>query len=290
MGVRPVMKIIFSRKGFDSTYGGSPSPILPDGRMISLPIPDRKSKIRYEDITWYEYNLGELVSVLTRGRVKPHYFAHLDPDINKNSLLRRPGWRPIFGQTGPPQGHLRNNLIQTGDIFIFFGLYKKVRLSSGKFEWERRSPRRHIIWGWLQIDEMVNVDECDRSKFEWATYHPHFHRKPETNNTIYISREYLTFPGIPSSKLAGAGVFPRISEKLVLSDPDVPTPSIWKLPSWFYPRDGKIPLTCHPDLTRWERTGDGVRLKTARGQEFVMDTDQFHEAIGWLREIFLECL
>jgi hypothetical protein len=31
-----VMKVILSRKGFDSGYGGYPSPILPDGWMISL--------------------------------------------------------------------------------------------------------------------------------------------------------------------------------------------------------------------------------------------------------------
>ena len=32
-------KIILSRKGFDSGCGGYPSPILPDGTIISLPIP-----------------------------------------------------------------------------------------------------------------------------------------------------------------------------------------------------------------------------------------------------------
>lgn len=32
------MKVILSRKGFDSTYGGYPSLILPDGELISLPI------------------------------------------------------------------------------------------------------------------------------------------------------------------------------------------------------------------------------------------------------------
>jgi hypothetical protein len=32
-------KVILSRKGFDSSCGGYPSPILPDGTMISLPIP-----------------------------------------------------------------------------------------------------------------------------------------------------------------------------------------------------------------------------------------------------------
>jgi len=36
------MKLILSRKGFDSTYGGYPSPILPDGTLLSLPIPNRR--------------------------------------------------------------------------------------------------------------------------------------------------------------------------------------------------------------------------------------------------------
>src|ERR1035441_4619606 len=31
------MKLILSRKGFDSSAGGKPSPIFPDGTMISLP-------------------------------------------------------------------------------------------------------------------------------------------------------------------------------------------------------------------------------------------------------------
>jgi hypothetical protein len=45
------MRIIFSRKGFDSSSGGVPSPIFPDGRMLSLPIPDRLSRIAYADIS-----------------------------------------------------------------------------------------------------------------------------------------------------------------------------------------------------------------------------------------------
>ena len=34
------MKFILSRKGYDSQYGGEPSPVLADGTMLSLPIPD----------------------------------------------------------------------------------------------------------------------------------------------------------------------------------------------------------------------------------------------------------
>lgn len=34
------MKIILSRKGFDSSVGGVASPLFPDGTLLSLPIPD----------------------------------------------------------------------------------------------------------------------------------------------------------------------------------------------------------------------------------------------------------
>ncbi|RIE11762.1 hypothetical protein SMC3_08215 [Candidatus Cryosericum hinesii] len=40
------MRVILSRKGFDSGYGGWASPILPDGRMLSLPIPASRTMAR----------------------------------------------------------------------------------------------------------------------------------------------------------------------------------------------------------------------------------------------------
>lgn len=43
------MKIIMSRKGFDSGYGGVASPIFSDRSMVSLPIPARWSVKSYED-------------------------------------------------------------------------------------------------------------------------------------------------------------------------------------------------------------------------------------------------
>lgn len=35
------MKVILSRKGFDSANGGIVSPVFPDGRMLSFPIPSK---------------------------------------------------------------------------------------------------------------------------------------------------------------------------------------------------------------------------------------------------------
>jgi hypothetical protein len=282
------MKIIFSRKGFDSGSGGTPSPILPDRRMVSLPIPDKQSPIRYEDIRWHEYSVGKLVSDFTVGRIPPTHFAHLDPDINRESLSRCTGWRPIFGQTGAAQGHLRNNGVQKNDLFLFFGLFQNAVQYAGEFQRDRYSPRRHVLWGWLQIDEVLKIDVCAPSAYEWARYHPHFHRGPEASNTLYIAREHLMLSGDLGAGLPGAGVFPYFSDKLALTAPDAETPGLWELPQWFYPRDGKCPLTFHSDLTRWERAdnGTGTRLNVvAKGQEFILDAEEYPEAIAWVKTL-----
>jgi hypothetical protein len=283
------MKIIFSRKGFDTAAGGTPSPIFPDGRMVSLPIPDKHSPIRYGDIQWQEHSLGKLVSDLTDGRIPATHFAHFDPDINKESLARQAGWKPLLGQTGAAQGHLRKNGVQTGDLFLFFGLFQNVVQSAGKSQWEKRASRRHVLWGWIQIDEVLRIDDCSPSGYEWAKYHPHFHRGPEAGNTLYIAREHLTLPGDLGTGLPGAGVFPGISEELILTAPDATSHCEWELPRWFYPRDGKYPLTYHSDLARWQRTDSGTRLNAvARGQEFILDAEEYPEAIRWVKTLLAD--
>jgi len=255
-------------------------------RMVSLPIPDKQSPICYKDICWQEYTLGSLVSDLTEERIRSSHFAHLDPDINSESLQRASEWRPLFGQTGAAQGHLKKNDVKSGDIFLFFGLFQKVIQLSGKLVWNARSPRQHILWGWLQIDEALKVDECNPSGYEWAKYHPHFHRNPDPNNTVYVARWRLSLPTVFPEGLTGAGIFSRFSEQLMLTDPDAKSPTQWKLPRWFYPRDGQFPLTYHSNLDRWQRTQDNVRLKTvARGQEFILNTEEFPESIEWLKNL-----
>jgi len=45
------------------------------------------------------------------------------PALSHSSLPREPGWRPLFGQSGAAQGHLRNQHVNIGDVFLFFGLF-----------------------------------------------------------------------------------------------------------------------------------------------------------------------
>jgi len=280
------MKIIFSRKGFDSSSGGFPSPIFPDGKLLSMPIPDRQSSITYTDIHWGEYNLGEIVVNLTKGKIKPDHFAHLDPDINEASLPRHKEWRPIFGQVGASQGHLRKQAVGAGDLFLFFGLFQNTFVDNGKFSFIPESFPRHVIWGWLQIESIHPVDEIDRTQFEWAIYHPHFHRAPNQSNTVYFAKRLLDLPGLDRNSIGGAGIFPEFSEKLQLTSPESPL-SVWKLPQWMYPRSGKPALSYHGNLERWEEHDDEVLLQTvSRGQEFVLDSIYYPEAIQWVNKLF----
>ena len=77
--------------------------------------------------------------------------------------------------------------------------------SAGKLVLDTRSPLRHVLWGWLQIDKVLKIDGCNISEYEWARYHPHFHRDSDANNTLYIACRYLTLPGESFEGLEGAG-------------------------------------------------------------------------------------
>jgi hypothetical protein len=104
------VRIIFSRKGFDSGVGGVPSPII-DGRPISLPIPtNRRSETTYADL-----GLSEIVEAATKGRIAGTSLCHHDPMFEQG--------RCAFGQTGAAQAHLANNAVGVGDVFLFFGLF-----------------------------------------------------------------------------------------------------------------------------------------------------------------------
>jgi hypothetical protein len=58
------MKVIFSRKGFDSGYGGMPSPVLPDGTMLSMPIPSKGDLVRYHELTCGQLTYADIIKQL----------------------------------------------------------------------------------------------------------------------------------------------------------------------------------------------------------------------------------
>lgn len=60
-----LVKLVLSRKGFDSSFGGVASPIMPDGSLLSLPIPSKKDALRYGEVRVPGGGLGTVVTDLT---------------------------------------------------------------------------------------------------------------------------------------------------------------------------------------------------------------------------------
>ena len=56
----------------------------------------------------------------------------MDPDIRKGIRLREPSsWKPAFGQIGASQGLLSNAKVEVGDLFLFFGWFRRIEQHNG---------------------------------------------------------------------------------------------------------------------------------------------------------------
>lgn len=281
------MRLILSRKGFDSSAGGCPSPWFADGRAYALPIPDPRSRIRYRDIQHRGLNVGELVAGLTGDPARLDAGAHLDPDLIRADYPREPGWRPLLGQTGTAQSHLRNQGVKTGDLFLFFGLFRAAEPTDAGWRFVKGARPFHALWGWLQIGDIVSVDDLAAGELPWVGYHPHLQGEPDRNNTLYLASPTLNLDGRDSG-LAGAGTFPVITEPYRLTAPDAPSPTHWRLPVACFPGPEQTPLSYHHNRERWQRDGDHCRLRcAARGQEFVLDLAQYPNVLPWLWRLLL---
>ena len=199
------MKVILSRKGFDSSNGGCPSPIMPDGTLLSMPIPSNDS-VRYEDLSYSGINYSSLLKQLNSRKVYSN--CHLDPDIRENNRVNYiDGWKAAFGQIGASQGLLSNANVEIGDIFLFFGWFKQVEIDNGRLKFVRKnhndfyhSSDLHIVYGYMQIGEII-TDPKIIAKYYW---HPHAssERLNAINNVLYLPTEHLSI--LPNHK--GYGV------------------------------------------------------------------------------------
>ncbi len=283
----PGVRLIFSRKGFDAAHGGVPSPIFPDGSYLSLPIPDVGGKISYRDLASKHHSLGALVATLSRRRVRAGHRAHLDPDLDKGALRPRPPkWRPLFGQAGAAQAHLARAGVTVGDLFLFFGWFRRVEPAEDGWRYRRDAPDCHAIFGWLKVGEIWRVDGEPPRHLAWAAYHPHLNsRRARKHNTLYVAASELGLPAAAKA-LRGGGVFPRLREELCLSAPGH-SRSVWRLPPWFHPQAARKPLSYHEAPARWTTRRQHVLLRTtAPGQEFVLDCHDYPEAAAWLSQLF----
>ncbi len=291
------MKIILSRKGVDSSAGGFASPIFPDGQMISIPIPDDRSVVRYSDIKSSDKNrsVGKLVRELSGGKLKATTKAHVDPDLDCTQLARDSGWSPLFGQCGAAQTHLQSLNIDKGDLFLYFGWFRKVEQYRNRWRYIVGAPDLHCFYGWMQIGSVDSVENIKQSqKDAWMHYHPHCLADFRGNNVIYRASSDLSIPSLshpdltlPDLTLPGAGLFASYRDDICLTAQGC-SRSRWRLPLWMNPEGRRSTLSYHGDFKRWQKGDDHVLLRSAaRGQEFVLDLDDYPEGREWVGRLFV---
>lgn len=255
-------KLILSRKGFDSSPQGGrgPSPILPDGTLLSLPIPSSDST-KYTQLAHHRF--GKYSEIIQQLGLKPgRKTCHLDPDLQKKHQKRKRGWRPSLGQSGAAQSHLARFGVGKGDLFLFFGWFRHTELSAGGgLRWSRSQRQDlHVLFGYLEVEDVVRP-KVDRVP-AWLGDHPHAmgRRSQVDHNAIYIaSQKSQVVPGC-----TGSGVL-RFHKKRVLTRPGK-SRSWWNLPKSVF---GKVEITYHKNAWKPE----GFRC-VGRGQEFVMPLTQ----------------
>lgn len=283
------MKLVLSRKGFDSSAGGMASPILPDGRFLSLPIPSGADNFTFADVNLPGVDLVGLLADLSQGQYSIGSTVHLDPDLDRIPANRLQGWRPALGQTGAAQTHLANENVGVGDVFLFFGWFRRVEHYAGAWRFVPRAPDMHILFGWLEVGAVLPIGSEELrtaaiEQFPWVIDHPHVANPAayrDWNNTLYVAGEKSFIKREASS---GGGRFELYSDSLCLTQPGE-SRSRWALPGWFIP-DGRPPLTYHGQGKRWQRRGDQAILQTAgRGQEFVIDKVHYPQLLDWVSSI-----
>lgn len=190
------MKVILSRKGFDSSNGGCPSPIFPDGTLLSMPIPS-DDQDSYDELVYKGKSYADILKQLRPGRSYNH--CHVDPDLRPDLRSRNvDGWTPAFGQIDASQGLLSNARVGPGDLFLFFGWFRPVEGGMNDYRFRKKHEGdfyswadMHVIYGYMQIGTVL-TDPAEISKFTW---HPHASsaRLKNKTNALYLPAENLTW-------------------------------------------------------------------------------------------------
>lgn len=188
--------------------------------------------------------------------------AHLDPDLIPGARHRLAGWRGSLGQADIAAGHLRNQDVGPGDLFLFFGLFSL--LGPRGF---RGANRFHAIFGYLEVDRVVDLGAGEEPP-DWASGHPHVSEAAHESfkpNVLYVARKQLTFaPGRP-----GWGVF-RYEPQLRLTPANETKLTAWDLPGCLGPDAGTAVSYLPAHL--WSTNGDRVRVEVVGNKQELVCT------------------
>lgn len=275
------MKVILSRKGFDSQSGGMPNPILPDGTLLALPIPSESGSTKYSDVLYEEKTYLDIIQELNSNIAQKlsNTYCHVDPDIKHCYQNPAENWKPAFGQSGLSEKHLIKQNVDKGDIFLFYGWFRHTEYDEkGKLRFVRKLPDnantidKHVIYGYMEVKEKIR---SRKQILEWYGYHPHAQEKylDLSDNALYIPADRLSIDG----HVKGYGWLNYQPIRQLTKEAH--KRSEWDIPDCFK----NISITYHGKAGYGWSAGNDYFKSAYRGQEFVLEANK--EIVEWVRDV-----
>jgi len=263
------MKVIFSRKGCDSTAGGSPNLIFPDGTLFSIPIPSAKDNFFYSDLP-FRYEGEPIQSILNdlSGKSICHNKRWIPCDYSEQ--VQRCHYDPMpfqtdvfkgiaLGQANRAESHLRKQGVGNGDIFLFYGWFKSIEKQNGAWRYAEGKPDIHLIWSYMRVGDCITLDSDEQRtealrKYPFLARHPHLYERDGMKNRIYLSEQHQYFPYDENHCLTDLQCYKGRST--------------WRLPSFFHQPQA------FSFLKNFSLKNDDVVISyRGYGQEFVLNRD-----------------
>ena len=278
------MKVILSKKGLDSTKNNACNLLIDDGKtkeLVMIPIPNDKDTTTYKELKLYKnmpiYDL--LIENKYYSTKIKNMQCHADPNISNFFKVK-----PFLGSVGQcmsAQSLLKNQKINKGDIFIFFGLFNEATFDGNKLSIHDYSNLKHIMFGYLEIGDIIepqiDIDLIEKyqKKYPWIDKQPHWNAdkyKDIKNNCIYIASEHCSF----DNNIPGYGMF-NYKEDLILTKSNEKCVTHWDLPKPI--RDLKITYRSKKE------TSNEYFIAARRGQEFVIQENDY--VTDWAKQLIL---
>jgi len=263
------MKIIFSRKGFDSAAGGFPSLIFPDNTLFSIAIPSNPSHCDYGRLAFRygEEPIQDILNQTTNRRIHSNGKRHAcdysaaDQGCHHDPMYLKESNQLVLGQTEQSESHLRNQGVSASDVFLFYGWFRRVAPTGGCWNYVHDAPDVHLIWSWMTVGSALRLDTQEDINAALAAFpglNVHAHLATDWDqlpNSVYISEEH----GLLRFSRSGCLTDLRHHEGR----------SKWRLPACFnQPRAFSY-------LKSFSLSGADVIVRyRGRGQEFVLDLDK----------------
>ncbi|MBV5347258.1 hypothetical protein JZU46_03445, partial [bacterium] len=182
--------------------------------------------------------------------------CHHDP----MSMYLKGSKRLVIGPGKRWESQLRSHGISAGDIFLFYGWFRRVAPTGGRWNYVRNAQDVHLIWSWMIVGSALRLDTQEDISTALAAFpgldaHPHLTNGWDAPNGVYVSQEHALLPFFQRGCLTDLKCYQGRSK--------------WRLPACF----NQPQAFSH--LNSFSPSGGEVIVRyRGYGQEFVLDLDK----------------